>query len=107
MATQEWLTLQEYSNKYKVSISTLRRRIKAREIEYTFNNGRYLIRASFENSFQEKSDNTSFKELKNLYQALLDDKDREINHLKTEIEDLNQLVQFLEQEKDRLEEINL
>ncbi len=105
MVTDKWLTLQEYSNKYKISISTLRRRIKTRDIEYTFNNGRYLLRASSENFSKGKMEQTSFKELKDLYQGLLDDKDREIDRLKTEMADLNQLVQFLEQEKDRLEEI--
>lgn len=34
----------EYSNKYRVSLSTLRRRIKAGEIEYKFADGKYLIK---------------------------------------------------------------
>lgn len=38
-----WLPLTEYSSKYKVSISTLRRRIKAEEIKYSFEDGKYLI----------------------------------------------------------------
>lgn len=38
-----WLPLTEYSSKYQVSISTLRRRIKADEIKYQFKDGRYLI----------------------------------------------------------------
>lgn len=38
-----WLPLTEYSSKYKVSISTLRRRIKADDIEYQFTDGKYLI----------------------------------------------------------------
>jgi hypothetical protein len=38
-----WLPLTEYSTKYKVSISTLRRRIKADEIKYSFEDGKYLI----------------------------------------------------------------
>lgn len=38
-----WLPLTEYSSKYQVSISTLRRRIKADEIEYQLKDGRYLI----------------------------------------------------------------
>ena len=42
MATN-WLPLTEYSSKYQVSISTLRRRIKAEDIKYQFADGRYLI----------------------------------------------------------------
>ncbi|PIS10577.1 MAG: hypothetical protein COT73_08585 [Bdellovibrio sp. CG10_big_fil_rev_8_21_14_0_10_47_8] len=38
-----WLPLTEYSSKYKVSISTLRRRIKAEDIKFQFRDGRYLI----------------------------------------------------------------
>lgn len=41
--TQNWLPLAEYSSKYQVSISTLRRRIKSEDIKYQFSDGRYLI----------------------------------------------------------------
>lgn len=39
----DWLPLTEYSSKYQVSISTLRRRIKSENIKYQFTDGRYLI----------------------------------------------------------------
>jgi len=38
-----WLSLTEYSNKHKVSISTLRRKIKSTEIEFRLDEGRYMI----------------------------------------------------------------
>jgi hypothetical protein len=38
-----WLPLTEYSSKHQVSISTLRRRIKADDIKYQLKDGRYLI----------------------------------------------------------------
>lgn len=44
MSTQNWLTLMDYSAKYRVSLSTLRRRIKAGEIEYKFSDGKYLLK---------------------------------------------------------------
>lgn len=44
MSTQTWLPLMEYSNKYRVSLSTLRRRIKAGDIEYKFADGKYLLK---------------------------------------------------------------
>ncbi len=38
-----WLPLAEYSMKHKVSISTLRRRIKAEDIQYRLDDGKYFI----------------------------------------------------------------
>lgn len=38
-----WLPLTEYSSKYRVSISTLRRRIKDEAIQYKFEDGKYFI----------------------------------------------------------------
>lgn len=40
---KSWLPLADYSMKYKVSISTLRRRIKAEDIQFKFDDGKYLI----------------------------------------------------------------
>jgi hypothetical protein len=39
----QWLPLTEYSSKHRVSISTLRRRIKAKDIKFQLKEGRYLI----------------------------------------------------------------
>jgi hypothetical protein len=41
--TSNWLALMDYSTKYKVSVSTLRRRIKAEDIKFRFEDGKYLI----------------------------------------------------------------
>lgn len=41
--TSSWLVLMDYSTKYKVSVSTLRRRIKAEDIKYKFDDGKYFI----------------------------------------------------------------
>ncbi len=41
--TNTQMTLGEYSNKYKVSVSTLRRRIKKQNIEFKFDHGKYFI----------------------------------------------------------------
>lgn len=43
MANLNWLTLMEYSNRYKVSISTLRRKIKSNDIVFQFTDGKYFI----------------------------------------------------------------
>ena len=44
MNTQNWLPLIEYSAKYRVSLSTLRRRIKSGELEFKLSEGKYLIK---------------------------------------------------------------
>jgi hypothetical protein len=38
-----WLPLMDYSSKYKVSVSTLRRRIKAEDIQFKLDDGKYFI----------------------------------------------------------------
>lgn len=42
-AFENFLPLTEYSSKYKISISTLRRRIKANDIQFRFDQGKYMI----------------------------------------------------------------
>lgn len=39
----DWLILTDYASKYKVSVSTLRRRIKAGQIAFKFEDGKYLL----------------------------------------------------------------
>lgn len=39
----EWIPLADYSIKYKVSVSTLRRKIKTDDINFKFDDGKYLI----------------------------------------------------------------
>lgn len=43
MSNKSWLQLTDYSNKYEVSISTLRRRIKEDSIEYKLDSGKYFL----------------------------------------------------------------
>lgn len=56
--SQKRLSLSEYSSKYKVSISTLRRKIKNHELKASFVDGKYLLEdRSFENLDIRKKDN--------------------------------------------------
>ncbi len=43
MSLVSWLPLADYSSKYRVSVSTLRRRIKAEDIHFRFEEGKYFI----------------------------------------------------------------
>ena len=86
-----WLTLQEYSNKEGVSISTLRRKIKASEIEFKRKSGKYYVKFK-EGSFGEKT------HLKSYYRKKLEEKDEEIKKLLEDKEDLLSLLELLEKE---------
>lgn len=54
---QNWLPLAEYSMKHKISVSTLRRRIKAEDIHFRFDDGKYFILDSAENLPVEEKNN--------------------------------------------------
>lgn len=41
--SSQWLPLADYSMKYRISVSTLRRKIKAEDIQFRFDDGKYFI----------------------------------------------------------------
>lgn len=43
MISQDYLPLTEYASKYRVSVSTLRRKIKADEVPFEFKEGKYFL----------------------------------------------------------------
>ena len=96
----DWLTLQDYSHKYKINISTLRRKIKNCEVEHTFKEGRYLLPDRQPPGYGEEN---TLRELKFLYQKLLEDKELELKKMKEYTEDLQNLVTFLETENREIE----
>lgn len=57
----EWLSLAEYSMKHKVSISTLRRRIKSDDIQFKLEDGKYIILDSQENLRKSESAEDQFE----------------------------------------------
>jgi hypothetical protein len=128
MSTQ-WIPITEYSLKHKVSISTLRRRIKSNEIRFIFDDGKYLIadepiqlvtplsqhRPSLKTmsgpSLEEKQPseepiltaaNRLLSELKKAYTQILQEKEEQILQLKGEVADLKTLVKVLEGDNLRL-----
>lgn len=94
----DWLSLQEYSGKYKVSVSTLRRRVKNSEINYTLKNGKYLLE-----DIDQHKEEKYFEKIQDFYEKSLKEKDLIIKNLKEELEDLRTLTVFLEDEKVNLE----
>jgi TolA-binding protein len=57
-----WLPLLNYSTKYNISLSTLRRRIKARSIEFKLDQGKYLILDSAASTTSQPSAPTPIRE---------------------------------------------
>ena len=134
LSTQNWLPLMEYSAKFRVSLSTLRRRIKAGEIEYKFADGKYLLRdgplqvvhlgsetiappsqanAQSPTQTTEAADHGQFwhttqgllNEIKKAYSLVLQEKEEQILQLKEEVADLKTLVRVLEDENTRVKNL--
>lgn len=61
MSSQEYLQLTEYASKYRVSISTLRRRIKSEEIPYEFKDGKYYLLDQPVSTHQQRSVSPSLR----------------------------------------------
>jgi hypothetical protein len=135
LSTQNWLPLMEYSAKFRVSLSTLRRRIKAGEIEYKFADGKYLLKDGPLQFVHQESETiappspanaqTNLKlqpaptdhdqfwlatqgllnEIKKAYSLILQEKEEQIFTLKEEVADLKTLVRVLEDENARVKNL--
>lgn len=124
MNTQNWISLFEYSAKHGVSLSTLRRRIKANTIPYKLESGKYFLLdespkaevqdpirdAGAPSGFTEASvlasANRLVEELKLAYAKILQEKEEQITILKEEIVDLKMLVSLLEKQVNALTEVD-
>lgn len=128
---ENWLLLTDYASKYRISVSTLRRRIKADQIKYKLDHGRYLIfdeapthqdahdhaatpaASPMESRIKELTEKSSeepilssatrlLNELKRAYTNVLQEKEEQIIQLKEEVTDLKTLVRVLESDNDRM-----
>lgn len=123
MDAQNWLLLTDYASKYRISVSTLRRRIKSHQIPFRFENGKYFLldeqtpsnvstevmSAAPLKDLDFKESNQSFSaatkllnELKAAYTAQLNEKEQQLVSLKEEVTDLKMLVRVLEEDNDRM-----
>ena len=104
-----WLSVIDYAVNKKISLSTLRRRIKAQALESRMENGKYLIKVEFEKDSADAAEKLSLAEsaetvqnliteLKKAYGLVLTEKEELIQQLKSEIEILKHINQFLEQQ---------
>lgn len=117
MTTQAWLPLNEYSAKYGISMSTLRRRIRNNEVITRFVDGKYLLQdrpipkhmkfiphdpSEVSNEVSNKDEAALLGELKATYIKVLQEKEAQILQLRNEISDLKTLASILESENVRL-----
>lgn len=103
METSQWLTIQEYSTKHKVSISTLRRKIKGKALEYSFKDGRYLLRDKAISEIFENSN--SLKDLQQFYQELLKEKEDQILKFNTQLTNQETLIKTLQENTEDLQQL--
>lgn len=64
----QWIPLMEYAMKSGVSLSTLRRHIKANKIEYKVENGKYFLQSDLEHQatlpvYAEETSNSTLHQL--------------------------------------------
>lgn len=112
-----WLSLTDYSTKYRVSVSTLRRRIKSNEMAFKFKNGKYFLKDEAPSFYRwhrpsldaadrrvDPSRETTqlVDELKASYKMIFKEKEEKILFLKRELSDLKTLISVLESENARL-----
>ena len=118
----QWIALNDYANKHRLSISTLRRRIKSHKIEFKLDDGKYFIMDGETvipqeiNGNQPQNSRTPvmstealsttkllLDELKRAYLDSLQGKEDQILYLKQQVSDLKTLVLLLEKENHRLQ----
>ena len=92
-----WLSVTEYSDYRKVSISTVRRYLKSDQVKSKKENGKYLIYVSDENYRKNKVES----EKKNLVMQLeISELKKKLRELQEENNDLKMLVKIYESSHD-------
>jgi hypothetical protein len=85
-----WIPLMDYAMKKGVSLSTLRRYIKANKIRYRVENGRYLLPVDL--NLRDTAGEPTSLEMQEILQTMSVD----LKHAREEIAELKTLVAFYE-----------
>jgi hypothetical protein len=93
-----WISLMEYAIKKGISLSTLRRHIKANKIPYKVENGRYLLLDDEKKGFEESREQSA-----NLLLAITQ-LEMDLQRAREEIAELKTLIAFYEEKipQDRI-----
>lgn len=125
-----WLPLNDYANRHRLSVSTVRRRIKSQKIQFKLDDGKYFILDDMNGQDSNMTTQTPeptpslsrtnsshssaatevatlpmkllLEELKRAYLDSLQSKEDQILHLKQQVSDLKTLVMCLEKENSRV-----
>lgn len=102
----KWITLEEYADRYKVSLSSLKTRIESGSIEYQLSSTKYFIKDQVlpEQNTVKKQD-PPLMNLEEKHKELIsafNKKKEELQSLHAEYEDLKNLVQWLEKENKEM-----
>ena len=107
----KWITLEEYAQRYKVSLSSLKKKIKSGHIEHQLSSAKYFIKDQplpTSDFFEKEILDSSFMKLEEKHQELMDalnKKNQEFLKLRAEYEDLKNLIQWLEKENKEMREV--
>ena len=93
-SSSEWLPLMEYAIKKGVSLSTLRRHIKANKVKYKIENGRYLL---FDGDFFPKNSPPIQNRESLGLQSKLQKLERDLQKAQEEIAELKMLIALYEE----------
>lgn len=104
----KWITIEEYAYRYKVSLSSLRKKIESGQIEYQISSSKYLVKDQIlleQNLFDKEILDSPILNLEEKNKELassLDKKNQELKTLQAEYEDLKNLVQWLEKDNQEM-----
>ena len=104
----KWITIEEYTQRYKVSLSSLREKIDSGNIEYQLSSAKYFIKdqpLSEQNPFDKDildSPIMNLEEKNKELMSALTQKHQELTKLRAEYEDLKNLVQWLEKDNKEM-----
>ena len=108
----KWITLYEYSKKYAISLSALKNKIHLNQIEYIFTSGHYKLKdapvyeqSAFKVNTKPQVFLDNLEEKVKEYALLLNEKNKELQKLKADYDDLKNLVQWLEKDNQQMREI--
>lgn len=87
-----WISLMDYATRHDVSLSTLRRYIKAKKVEYKIENGRYLLLETIED---EEADTP--REVTREAKSVPSDLESKLQKAHEEIAELKTLIAFYEE----------
>ena len=109
----DWLTLNEYSKRYQISLAALENKIRLGQIEYIFTGGAYRVKdkplfeiSPFASSKPEEGEDHLRDRVKQLKKLLIK-KDQELKTLKASYEDAVHLIQWLEKDNQEMKRLFL